>query len=290
MLAAMLALGIWQLNRAAEKTSMLSDMAASSTESPVLLDDITSLEVAADRYQRVQINATWQDDHQFLWDNRVHKQTAGYEVISPVLLPDGRYALVNRGWVPLGLSRAELPEVGLPSTIEREPMRLTSALSRPSRGLASGEALGPVRVQADAGRSGGESGGRERIVQVLQYFDYEQMAVALGLTPADLIAAVLQPDAATRGASTESHQGLWFIANWQPTDRMGPAKHYSYAFQWFAMALALTILYVVYHLRRRPAASANHQPVSQLDSDTGFPSDGKLKDDKLKSDNKVQST
>ena len=53
----------------------------------------------------------------------------------------------------------------------------------------------------------------------------------------------------SKGAETP----LWFVANWQPA-ASGPEKHYSYAFQWFAMAVGLTVLFVVVNSSRRSSA------------------------------------
>ncbi len=48
--------------------------------------------------------------HQFLLDNMTHAGRAGYEVLTPLLLDDGRVLLVNRGWLPLPDGRRdELP-------------------------------------------------------------------------------------------------------------------------------------------------------------------------------------
>ena len=48
---------------------------------------------------------------QILIDNMVNGERAGYFVITPFALQGGGWVLVNRGWVPLGASRAERPAI-----------------------------------------------------------------------------------------------------------------------------------------------------------------------------------
>jgi surfeit locus 1 family protein len=40
-----------------------------------------------------------------------------------------------------------------------------------------------------------------------------------------------------------------FLRDWRP-QLLSPEKHLGYAMQWFAMALALVVIYVVVNLRR----------------------------------------
>ena len=40
---------------------------------------------------------------------------------------------------------------------------------------------------------------------------------------------------------------------WRPVRGIGPQRHRGYAFQWFSLALALLVIYVVVNTRRHPA-------------------------------------
>lgn len=238
LLLCMLWLGNWQLNRAALKVSMAEAAEQSRNAAAVPLSDIGDIEQAAVSYTRVTLQGEYDGAHQFLWDNRTHKGQAGFEVLVPVHLADGQWVLVNRGWVAPGPSRAQLPDVSLPPSAMTTPIEMEGFLSRPSKGFASGEALP-------------DEGPWPRL---LQYMDYQAISDALGgpVVPAVVQAQTLAEDGSERTVLTARPE--WLIANWQPS-ASGPAKHYSYAFQWFAMALALSILFVVVNTRKSATGS-----------------------------------
>jgi len=195
------------------------------------LEDVTQ---AARDYVQVSVSGRYLATHQLLWDNRTHKGQAGFEVITPVVLDTGAVALVNRGWLPWGLSRANLPDVSLSGEATATPVQLNGFFTQPSRGFASGDALS----------------GSADWPQLLQYFDYDAIGRALG---EPIVAGVVQlqelgqPN--TQPRFQPNLQPDLFAANWQPA-AAGPAKHYGYAFQWFAMALALTIVFFVVNSKK----------------------------------------
>ena len=85
--------------------------------------------------------------------------------------------------------------------------------------------------------------------RVLQYFDYEAMQSAL---EAPVLAGIIQPQTKSDATDLTSagNESGFYIANWEPAASIGPMRHYGYAFQWYAMAAALTVLYLVYNTRR----------------------------------------
>ncbi|MFK8082064.1 MAG: SURF1 family protein [Granulosicoccus sp.] len=234
LLSCMLWLGKWQLDRAALKVSMQSsaDAAMQAQATPLLL--IEDLEAASMAYQRTTVTGTYDPKRQFLWDNRTHRGQAGYEVISLINMDEGGVALVNRGWTAPGANRQQLPDVELPSEVVDGTVTIEGYLSRPSKGFSSGDAIT----------------GNDQWPMLLQYFDYDTLSAALGepVTAAVLQAQALGTDSSTPVVLTSRPE--WLIANWQPA-ATGPAKHYSYAFQWFAMALALTVIFFVVN-RQKP--------------------------------------
>lgn len=221
---AMLSLGRWQLQRADEKIALAESARTARELAPVSLDDIDDMPAAVAAHRRVTVIGRWDGTRQLLWDNRAHASQAGLEVLAPLRLDDGRVMLVNRGWAPLGAGRlpAQLPEVTLPDSAGDDVVSVIGLLSWPSKGFASGAALAPDGPWP----------------RWLQYFDPNALSDAYG---EPVVAAMLQPDSLP--------EGYRLVPNWQPA-ASGPEKHYGYAFQWFAMALALVVIFVVVNLSR----------------------------------------
>ena len=107
-------LGRWQWERGVLKDALASQFAQGG-------DLVTDLGPQGTRdlprYTQVRVRGEWMADRQFLLDNRTRDGRAGYEVLTPLQLEDGREVLVNRGWIPFGGRRDQLPDVasGLPS-------------------------------------------------------------------------------------------------------------------------------------------------------------------------------
>ncbi|MFK7855799.1 MAG: SURF1 family protein [Granulosicoccus sp.] len=228
LFSCMLMLANWQLNRADLKISLQEAAELAQNASATPIEDIPDLTLAASSYQRVSLQGRYDVARQFLWDNRTHQGQAGFETLVPLVLADGRSVLVNRGWVAPGVSRQQLPSVEMPESVLNQWVSIEGFLSRPSKGFASGPAVIAAATWP----------------KLLQYFDYEAIGLELGgpILPVIVQAQAVGTDAV--GVTVLTSRPEWLKANWQPA-ASGPAKHYSYAFQWFAMALALTILFIV---------------------------------------------
>ncbi|MEQ1883354.1 MAG: SURF1 family cytochrome oxidase biogenesis protein, partial [Burkholderiales bacterium] len=70
---------------------------------------------------------------------------AGYEVLTPLYLPDGRVALVDRGWLPSSGYRDRLPDISIKAAGVRRLVARVDEL--PAAGLAAGRAA-PSRDSA----------------------------------------------------------------------------------------------------------------------------------------------
>jgi surfeit locus 1 family protein len=167
------------------------------------------------RFQRVAVIGRYDPAHQFLLDNRIHAGRAGYEVLTPLALADGRETLVDRGWVPFTGYRARLPDVRLHAS---DPARLTARVDLlPSGGLALGRAP-PT--------AGGEW------PKVTTYPTIGELAAALG-RPLESRILLLDPQAPGG-----------YVRDWQPPGLL-PARHLSYAIQWWGFAVALCAIWAV---------------------------------------------
>jgi len=209
-----LSLAFWQLDRAAEKKALL---AMFDDDAPYLrVNDFSSLA----EFSRIQQDGKYLPEKQVLIDNILREGRPGYYVITP-FKPNNRETLllVNRGWVPKSpTASAPLPELPLASNL------------RTIRGLAG-------RLPRVAIRPGEAFEGSEDWPRVAVYPRPEEMSVALS---AELLPTVLL-------LAPDDEDG--FVRGWEP-NISGPATHYGYAFQWFAMAATVVALFI-YHFRKR---------------------------------------
>ncbi len=226
LLPILILLGVWQLGRAAEKQNMRQEYERRIDAAPVALDAASwqSMTRANDSgrlgYTRVVFSGLFAGERQYLLDNRVHNGVAGFEVLTAFDLEDGNLkVLINRGWIPLPDRRDQLPELSIPSgrvkitgmiDIEREPLPLLGA-------------------------SGYEQTDWPKIVQRVEL---ERMASQLGST---LIPIVVLLDREAPGG---------FVREWKAYYGFPPSRHHGYALQWFSLAVALLVLYVVVNLDR----------------------------------------
>jgi len=223
LLPALLALGFWQLDRARQKAELQALFAEQVQRPPVPLAEIDP--AADNRYRRVIATGRYDGAHQLLLDNQIHESRPGYHVLTALRLADGAVILVNRGWLSLGVSRLELPDVSLPA----EPVTVAGWLAQPANpGL----------------RMGDGAGGDTRWPRVIPYVDYRRLSDLLGypLLPAIVL---LEPEAPAG-----------YRRDWRPRfGGQGPERHRGYAVQWFALAVSLVILYLVVNTRRLPGST-----------------------------------
>ena len=110
LVAAFVSLGWWQIGRAHEKQALMESFERGAGTS-VALDaaDIGELP----RYQHVSAAGQYEPARQILLDNMPSSTgQPGYRVLTPLHREGAaRILLVDRGWVPLGATRQQLPVV-----------------------------------------------------------------------------------------------------------------------------------------------------------------------------------
>jgi surfeit locus 1 family protein len=229
------AAGHWQQRRMHEKESLRARFDAASALAPVALAE---LPVSADwnslRYRAVTATGEYDARRQILLDNRVHDGHAGYDVIAPLVLADGRAVLVNRGWTPQGASRAKLPNVAPPPGTVTVRGRIVTPATRVFR-LAK-DAEGGPSGGAPGGAKGGAPGGA-----IWQNIDPARFAATTGM--AVLPVLIEATDAALSGRD----DGL--VRDWAAPD-FGVEKHEIYLVQWYAFAALAIALWAILNLRR----------------------------------------
>ena len=115
-IAVCLLAGHWQQRRMQEKQALQAQISASIAAAPVPLPDGV-VDWRAWRYRTVTMTGEFDARHQILIDNRLSAGRAGFGVITPFMLDDGRAVLVDRGWVAVGATRATLPAVPPPAGV-----------------------------------------------------------------------------------------------------------------------------------------------------------------------------
>ena len=222
-LAIFLTLGFWQLQRANEKKVLLKQYQTLSTEAPMLFKDfLKKNQVQAGR--KLKVSGVYLNDKQFLLDNRFSNHRVGYHVLTPMQINGANQVLiVDRGWVPQGRTRAELPSL-IPVM---EPQNFVGTVYLPSS---------KQRVLGSA-----EDNPRQW-PRVIQRLDLPAIAKRLNQSVYPFILR-LDPN---------SPNG--FVRNWKVVNAK-PQKHIGYAIQWFAFAIVLLIIYIGLNLKREGAQS-----------------------------------
>ena len=96
--AAMIGLGVWQLNRLQQRRATTAEVRARLDQAPVVL---TSQTVDQPEYQPVQATGIYDFAQEIVLRNRAYQEQPGVHVLTPLRLAGGQTAvLVDRGWIP----------------------------------------------------------------------------------------------------------------------------------------------------------------------------------------------
>jgi surfeit locus 1 family protein len=227
-IAATIALGFWQWGRGAQKTALHEAMERQETLAPVGAAEVVRSAAAhptgEDKellHRPVILRGTWIAGRTVWLDNRQMNAVPGFYVVTPLRIEGSQAViLVQRGWAPRNFVKREaLPALATPAgTVE-----VRGRLAPPPAKLYAfdAEEPGTIRQNLDLGRFRAETG--------------------LPLLPL----SVQQTGAASEG----------LLRQW-PQAGSGAEKNYGYAFQWWAIAATIAILYVWFQFllpRRRQA-------------------------------------
>lgn len=103
VIALLLSLGTWQLQRNDWKNNLVGERNARTDAAPLTFESARTEDPDLLDYHRLADTGTWDHDRSFILANRARFQTKGEELVTPLLLaPDGPAVLVNRGWYPDG--------------------------------------------------------------------------------------------------------------------------------------------------------------------------------------------
>lgn len=206
----MFALGMWQLERAEEKSlRLLSIQKASQTDQISLQQALVNINHMMD--MPISFDAQPDVTRFFMLDNKIHNGRVGYQVLLPLKTSSG-LLLANLGWLPGTQSRDILPSVSL------DDKRVTYK--------------GVVSFPSDNAMVNETASIDDNWPKLVQQIDFE---IIEAMYNAPFLPFVVQLD-------DEPDSG--FIRNWKPVV-MAPEKHIAYGVQWFLLAFAAVIVFVI---------------------------------------------
>ncbi|MDC8829300.1 SURF1 family protein [Alteromonas gilva] len=214
---AMVSLGVWQLDRMAQKQHRLDSIAHKNAETPIHPFSATG-QWQDVRDVPVRFTGIVRHSRVLLLDNQIIKGRPGYDVIVPVLTR-GREILVNLGWVAVPRSRNELPVLAVP----QGEITIEGVLSQPGSNLFISETQ--TRFNS--------------FPVVIQQLDIAELNTRWQSALPDMVVERLRSEPALSE----------FTTHWQPVV-MSPEKHLGYAVQWFGLAIAAIVIFLSVWFRR----------------------------------------
>ncbi|MBT7952380.1 MAG: SURF1 family protein [Gammaproteobacteria bacterium] len=211
-------LGFWQLDRAEQKSNLLEQkLERSNNESITSL--VSGIDLDSLLWRKAVLSGEFKHSPVFLLDNQVLKNEVGYFVYSPFELSNGNIVLVNRGWTKAGLTRDVIPVIPVSQGI----VEITGIIAAaPFSGIVLAE-----KTDEDLGNG----------LYRLQRVDLEKLNAKYELK---LLSPIIRLDPDSEGG---------FVRDWRKPGS-GKEKNLGYAFQWFAMASALLIIFLAVNLKK----------------------------------------
>lgn len=210
-------LGIWQLDRLAQRRTFNAHFLSVSAMSPLDLNADTTSDLAAMEHRAVTVRGTYDFANQVALLNYYNEGIYGYHLLTPLRLADGRAVLVDRGWIPADGN-------GTPEGWSRYD------------GEAQAEVQGVMRLGVAKAPFGGRvdptlAPGQTRL-DFWNFVIFERLAAQI---PFPILPVYIQPN--PDPADTEPPIPT------QPEIEITEGPHLGYALQWFSFATILLIGY-----------------------------------------------
>jgi surfeit locus 1 family protein len=215
----LLALGIWQVQRLHWKEGLIAQRDAAVTAAPIAPPQ-TLAEARGLEFHHVVAEGIFDNDKELFLAASSDNGESGYQVVTPLRMSDGRTMFVNRGFIPLELKdRAK---------------RATGELTGTQR------VIGLLRVPPDKKPTFFLPDNRPDL-NLWFWVDLPSMAHQDGI--ADLVPFYVDAD-------KTPNPGGWPKGGITRLDL--PNDHLQYAITWFSLAIALIVIYVIYHRSNQP--------------------------------------
>lgn len=204
MLVALLGLGTWQVKRLHWKENLIALVNQRINAAPL---DVAAINFdKTSEYQPAKAVGVFQNEHEFFLATVSLEGEGGYHVLAPLKLKNGKYLLVDRGWIPY--HKKDKQDYARP----KDKVTVTGILREPHQHW----------VQAENQPSQN------------QWYSIDLMAMAAAAKVPGFLPYYLEANARPNpgGYPMGGQTRVTFINN-----------HLVYAITWYALALALIIIY-----------------------------------------------
>lgn len=239
VLPILFALGNWQLNRADEKREIQEKRNLRQAQAPATIESLdTNSDLA---FTPVKLRGVFDNQHNYLLDNRINSGKVGYDVLSPFLTTTGTWVLVNRGWIvapPLRSDKPVIPPALASVGAMSGEIFSGQALPGETGQIARTEKTNTISVLASVYVSPGKPFQLEE-----QKFENIDWPLVIQVVEAEKLGALLNRDFFQYELRLKTNEIGALKAEWQAIN-VQPEKHIAYAVQWFAMAAVLAIWFL----------------------------------------------
>lgn len=217
---AMTGLGLWQLDRQAQKEIRLAQLEERRQNHPHTIDELLSLETSIQDFP-AQLSGKLLSDKLFYIDNKIYQGQVGFDVIAPLQTERG-IVMLNLGWLKSLGSRDLLPTQQIESSDY-----YFGVVSYPSNN----------RMIVETNTSAIE------FPILLQQIDLSIMQTAFDEPILNFVVNV------------DPNPASGYVREWTPVV-MAPEKHLGYAIQWFGLAIACLTIYLLSLIKlNKPSSS-----------------------------------
>lgn len=225
ILPVLLRLGFWQLDRAEEKREIVALFKKQNESAPLLINESLKVKQGLN-YRNSQVEGNYNPSKLIFIDNKIYKGKTGVYVLTPFRIKDSQYSiLVNRGWVPMVADRTHLPDIHTTTARLKISGKIKTLTEKP---FMIGE-----QFQSNQGWPA-----------LMQWINLTEIEKKSGLK---LLPYIFLLDEKEKSG---------FIREWKPVV-MQPEKSTSYAVQWFMLAFALVVIYIVVNFKNVKRESKN---------------------------------
>lgn len=220
ILAIFIKLGIWQIHRYHYKKDLEQAFISQQSQAPLTLPQALAMSTNK-RFLPITAKGHFDSSHQLLLDNQTQDGQAGFAILTPFIINSTQAILVNRGFVPTA------PDRSLSQAIDvRENTRqIFGKLDTPATPFILGNSIEEIKIAWPL---------------KIQRLDYNVLSQHL---PYQLLPHVILLDPKETDGFSRNFTPPVFSAE----------KSLAYAFQWFAFATTLLIIYIFMGFKKNAA-------------------------------------